>query len=251
MEFSDLSGMPVLARALGETSLGERLRRGIEEDILHGRLVPGDRLDERALAERFKVSRTPVREALRQLASLGLVTLQLRQGARVATVELTALIEMIEVMAVIEAEAARLAARRMTQAQRSELQAIHAEGAEAVARGDAAAFNLINWRLHQLVFTGSGNSFLAEEARKLRLRVHFYRYYLIRVRDGAWRAHEEHGRIVDAICTGDAETAFNETRQHLMLSSERMADLVALMPRDRHDKTPAHGGADGSATVPA
>jgi len=238
VEFSDISGIPTpVEEADGDVSLGDRLRRGIEEDILSGRLIPGDRLDERALAERFKVSRTPVREALRQLATLGLVSLQLRQGARVASVELTELIEMIEVMAVIEAEAARLAARRMTPEQREALRAIHAEGGRAIARGDSAAFNTTNWHLHQLIFAGSRNTFLATEARRLRLRVHFYRCYLLRVSDGAQRAQEEHDRIVEAICSGDADAAFNETRAHLLLSSDRMADLIALMPREKDEKT--------------
>ncbi len=213
-------------------SLGDRLRRGIEEDILTGRLLPGDRLDERALAERYQVSRTPVREALRQLSTVGLVSMQLRQGARVASLELTELLEMMETMTVLEAEAARLAARRMTPAERIQLQAIHDEAAQAVARQDTGRFNELNWHLHQTIFQGCRNRFLAAEARNLRLRVHFYRCYLMRVNDGKELAHRQHEALITALVRGDGDAAFNLMREHLVLSSERMSDLVALLPRE-------------------
>lgn len=213
------------------TGLGDRLRQGIEEDILAGRLLPGDRLDERALAERYQVSRTPVREALRQLAMSGLVSLQPRQGARVATLELTDLLELMETMTVLEAEAARLAARRMSPQERVKLQSIHEQATQAVAAGDTGRFNELNWQLHHSIFEGSRNRFLASQARNLRLRVHFYRCYLLRVRDGKDQAQQQHDELVQAIVRGDGEAAFSAMREHLVLNAERMSDLVALLPR--------------------
>lgn len=215
-----------------EGSLGDRLTRGIEEDILTGRLLPGDRLDERALAERYGVSRTPVREALRQLSTMGLVSVQLRQGARVASLELTELLEMMETMTVLEAETARLAARRMTPAEREQLQAIHHAAAEALSREDTGRFNELNWHLHQTIFQGCRNRFLAEQARTLRLRVHFYRCYLMRVNDGKELAQRQHDLLVSAVVRGDGDAAFDLMREHLTLSAERMSDLVALLPRE-------------------
>jgi len=225
-------------------SLGDRLRNGIEEDILAGRLVPGDRLDERALAERYNVSRTPVREALRQLSTIGLVSVQLRQGARVAAIEMPRLLQMIEMMAVVEAEASRLAARRMSRGDRQRLLEIHAQAASAVQANDVTRFNAINWQLHLAIFAGSKNDFLANEARNLRLRVHLYRCYLMRVSDGQTIAHAQHEAMVQAIVNGNPEVAFLETRNHLALDSERMADLLALMPRNVRGDGPAQPDAD-------
>jgi len=240
-EFEGDLGIPRSLEVFDEErggSLGDRLRRGLEEDILAGRLLPGDRLDERALAERFQVSRTPVREALRQLSTVGLVSLQLRQGARVASLDLTELLEIMETMTVLEAEAARLAARRMMPAERSALQAIHEEAAEAVAQQDTGRFNELNWRLHLAIFQGCRNRFLANKARNLRLRVHFYRCYLMRVSDGKELAHRQHDALVAAVVRGDGEAAFNLMREHLVLASERMSDLVALLPRQDEYERP-------------
>src|SRR4029453_2541526 len=92
----------------------EALRDEIEQDIVTGRLKPGERLDEQSLAARFAVSRTPIREALMQLASTGLVSLQPRRGAFVASLSFKDVIERFEVMAALEGMCGSLAARRIT-----------------------------------------------------------------------------------------------------------------------------------------
>src|SRR5882724_3081245 len=84
----------------------DALRKEIEDDIEHGRLSPGDKLDEQTLAERFEVSRTPAREALLQLAAAGIVRLVPRQGAVVSSVSPQLAIGMVEVLTALEAEAA-------------------------------------------------------------------------------------------------------------------------------------------------
>ena len=94
-------------------TLADQLRESIEEAIATGDLPPGARLDEAELIARFDVSRTPVREALLQLAAAGMVEMRPRHGAVVAKISLPRLIEMFEVMAELEAMSSRLAARRM------------------------------------------------------------------------------------------------------------------------------------------
>ena len=93
----------------------DALRDHLEEDILTGALRPGDRLDEMSLAERFGVSRTPIREALFHLAAAGLIDNRPKRGAIVAEIGPRQLVEMFEVMAELEGMCARLAARRATQ----------------------------------------------------------------------------------------------------------------------------------------
>ena len=83
------------------------IARKIEDEILTGTLIPGDRLDERALALRFGVSRTPVREAIGRLASLGLIEVKPRSGSFVAEVRLEELLQIFEVMAQLEGLCAR------------------------------------------------------------------------------------------------------------------------------------------------
>ena len=105
--------------------LAQDLRDRLEEEILSGHRPPGSRLDESKLAQHFGVSRTPVREALRELAAADLVVLRPRQGAVVATVTVTQLLHMFEVMAELESFCARLAARRMSGTERRRLAEVH------------------------------------------------------------------------------------------------------------------------------
>src|SRR5207237_5339650 len=101
------------SRQQPQTRSGE-LREILEEEIATGRLPPGTRLDETELSERFKVSRTPIREALIQLASIGIVEARPRRGAIIPQLTPQRLVEMFEVMAELESMCGRLAARRMS-----------------------------------------------------------------------------------------------------------------------------------------
>src|SRR5690554_2190950 len=89
----------------------DAVRMRLTEEIVTGTLPPGDRLDEISLASRFKVSRTPVREALRQLAASGLVEWRPRQGAVVARISIHEMVSLFEMMAEFEGIAGRLSAR--------------------------------------------------------------------------------------------------------------------------------------------
>jgi DNA-binding GntR family transcriptional regulator len=213
-------------------ALSERLRRGLEEDILSGRLAPGDELDERSLAARYGVSRTPVREALLQLSTIGLVTVRPRQSTRISTIDLTRLMQMTEVMASLEAQAAELAARRMSESKRRELLALHEEAADMVKKGDRLAFNDANWRLHLAILSGSQNAFLEETARVLRLRLHPYRCFIVRQRGRMESAFHEHSEIVSAICESNSELAFRLMRQHLAIDADLLADLASTLKQD-------------------
>ena len=115
----------------------DALRDQLEQDIVTGALRPGERLDEQSLAARFGVSRTPIREALMQLASAGLVELQPRRGAFVASLSLKEVIERFEVMAALEGACGALAARRITDAERRELLEAHEACAQQAPGGDA------------------------------------------------------------------------------------------------------------------
>lgn len=155
-----------------------------------------------------------------------------RQRTRVATIGLSRLVQMMEVMSLLEAQAARLAARRMSEAQHSELLRIVADAGSIAARGDGAAFTAMNWTLHLAVLAESQNAFLMEQARALRLRLHPYRCYLVRMADRIAIAHAEHGAIVTAIAEGRADAAYDAMARHLNLDADRLSDLVAIMPGD-------------------
>lgn len=208
------------------------IRDILEQEIVTGERGAGERLDEQAVAKRFGVSRTPVREAINQLASAGLVEQIPNRGAFVRETGLADLVEMFEVMAELEAMAGRLAARRIDVAGRARLQEALAACETAAARNAPDDYYYENERFHEAIYGACGNSFLAAEARRLHQRLKAFRRLQLRVPQRMHQSLAEHRRIVAAIEAGDGERAEAELKVHIMVQGERFADLVAsLKPR--------------------
>src|SRR5882757_5928982 len=129
----------------------------IEALVLGGELPPGAKLDEQSLAQRFQVSRTPVREALRQLASSGLIELRPNRGAFVKIVTPEQLEEMFVAMAELEATCARLAAMSMLPVERRSLQRLHEHMAEIAAQNRIQEFVDANEVFHTMIYRGAHN----------------------------------------------------------------------------------------------
>ena len=209
--------------------LSENLREAIEEEIATGKLRPGTHLDELELANRFGVSRTPIREALILLQSEGLVDNRLRKGSVVVQVSPARLMEMFEVMAELEAMCARLAVRRSTPLDMAALEVAHEECRAAVLNGDTNAYFYANERFHFAMYAASHNSFLAEQSTQLQRRLRPYRRLQLRVRNRLQRSFAEHQLILDALKSGDVDGAVENVRNHVVVQGERFADLVACM----------------------
>ncbi|SNT23637.1 transcriptional regulator, GntR family [Noviherbaspirillum humi] len=207
----------------------ETLRDSIEEMIATGAVRPGEHLDETELANRFGVSRTPIREALIQLASVGLIVIRPRRGAIVAEIPPQQLVEMFEVMAELEAMCGRLAARRMSPEEQQRLKEVHLACREAADNRDPDDYYYRNEDFHEALYAGSHNAFLAEQARILRRRLRPYRRLQLRVRDRIGNSFNEHQAIVDAIGEGNGERTAELLRGHIMIQGERFADLIAFL----------------------
>ena len=209
--------------------LSDRLREQIEEKIATGRLLPGQHLDETELANEFGASRTPIREALIQLASIGLVQIRPRRGAVVSTVGAQEMVEMFEVMAELEAMCGRLAARRMSPAEHAELMRAHQACKSAWEAQDPDDYYDRNEAFHHLIYAGSHNGFLAEQARMLSRRLRPYRRLQLRVRDRMRHSFGEHDAVVQAIVDGDGPRAADLLRSHVAVQGQRFTDLVASL----------------------
>ena len=203
------------------------LRDQLEQDIVTGALRPGERLDEQSLATRFGVSRTPIWEALMQLASAGLVELQPRRGAFVASLSLKEVIERFEVMAALEATCGALAARRITELERQALVDAHEACAQRAPGGDADAYYYLNERFHHVIYEACHNTYLAEQARQLHDRLKPYRRLQLRARSRVASSLSEHQAIVDAILAGDSGRAEQLLRDHILIQGERLTDFIA------------------------
>ena len=155
--------------------ISDVVREKIEEQIATGELPPGSTLDEAALVEAHGVSRTPVREALIQLATEGLIEMRPRHGAVVTSIGPARLIEMFEVMAELESMCGRLAARRMSEGERKALHKAHEECEKARTASDPDGYFYCNELFHAAIYAGSHNQFLSEQAQQLHRRLRPYR----------------------------------------------------------------------------
>lgn len=207
----------------------ERLGELIEEQIATGLLRPGMRLDEQELAAEFGVSRTPIREALIQLASAGLVEIRPRRGAVVKELGPHRLCEMFEVMAELEAMCARLAARRIAPAEIDALKKAHLACETARDADDPDAYYWLNEEFHRAIYAASHNAFLTEQAIALHRQLRPYRRLQLRVRNRVKVSYSEHQGVVDAILAGEADLAAERIHAHVVVQGERFGDLVASL----------------------
>ena len=193
----------------------EELRLQLADEIVRGTLPPGSGLDETDLARRFNVSRTPVREALRQLAASGLIDARAHRGAVVARPSLERLTGMFEAMAELEAMCAGLAAERMTPAERHALEAVHEELRVLSYTGNPERFHEVNERFHNAIYAGSQNAYIAEITLATRVRVQPFRRAQFRNLGRLAKSHAEHDRVVVAIMRGDKPGAAAAMRDHI------------------------------------
>jgi DNA-binding GntR family transcriptional regulator len=215
--------------ALEGATRAERLANEIAASILSGEFRPGLRLDEKTLAERYAVSRTPVREALRQLASTGLIDIKPRRGATVVRVTSAQLEKLFGAMAEIEATCARLSAVTMTPLERRRLASFHESMLKFVLQNDGDGFAAANLTLHTQIYLGAHNTIIADFAAALRQRLAPFRRAQFRTEGRLPRSHAEHKKVVDAILAGDAAAAHSAMFYHMSLveeSFERLAETI-------------------------
>jgi DNA-binding GntR family transcriptional regulator len=197
-------------------SQAERLRSMIEEEILTFKLKPGDKLDECRLAEKYGTSRTPVREALRQLSSNGLIEIRPHRGAIVAKLGFRELIELLEVMAELEGACGRLAAKSNLY---SDVAAIAAAFEECVRYGDARdlrSYQRANEVFHDAIYAASRNSCLVKLTMSIRNRVAGYRRLQLESPNRLKTSVSEHEKILRAIQEGLAEETDRLLQVHIL-----------------------------------
>jgi DNA-binding GntR family transcriptional regulator len=193
----------------------DRVRESLADDMLSGRLEAGTRLDEVSLARRFEVSRTPVREALRELAAVGLVQTRAHSGAVVADLVTVRLTEMFEAVAELEAVCARLSALKMTSPERYRLEELHHQCGGLVRHGDAELYHQANIDFHAAIRVGCHNTALEDAMATLRRRFSPLSRIQFRGEGRLADSYAEHDEVVRAIVRGNAELAFQTMRRHV------------------------------------
>jgi DNA-binding GntR family transcriptional regulator len=229
-------------RRLGEehSSLHDRVVTELRQAILSGRLKPGERLIEGRLADELGVSRNPVREAIRALASEGLIEVTARRGAAVATMTEQEARETIEVRALLEGQNARLAARRQDGQIIKRIEAVLNKGTAAVASKRFDQLFDLNQRFHSELAAAGQNTVLGDLLQRLRERTAVLFAPMDPGRQA--RSWEEHAAILRAIIQGDERTAATLAGEHVMragmdflvgLNSGGDSPLLVLLERER------------------
>ena len=203
-----------------------RIYRTLTEEIISGALPPGAALEEIALAERFKVSRTPIRQALRELAARGMIELKPRKGGIVTSIGVDDLADMLEAMCELEALCCRICAERMSAVQKKQLELVHLQSQECVANGDDAGYLLLNKKFHNLICAGAHNRSLSETIDNLRDRLALFRAAQTGVDKRLTVSHEEHEAIIAAILASDPEKAYLAMRNHTTRLSIHVLETI-------------------------
>ena len=199
------------------------LARALADDIINGRVFPGTRLDETSLASRFDDSRTPVREALSQLTSMGLVEKQPHRGVIVANISPETLHGMFEVMADLEALCAQYAAERMSAEERENLAALHRASKSLVSEEGVEDYAALNTQFHSAIYKGAQNDYLEELAMMTRRRLSPFRRAQFRMSGRMEHSFDEHDAVVSAILAGDGTAAAKAMRDHVLTVSAATA----------------------------
>ncbi len=211
----------------------ERLADEIASAILAGALAPGLHLDEQVLAQRFGVSRTPVRDALRLLSGTGLIDLRPRTGATVRTITPDERDMLFVAMGEVEATCARLATLSMTPAERAGLQNLHDTMGRLAEAGDRDGYTHANQAFHALLYAGGHNSVVEEIALSLRRRLTPFRRAQFRAPGRLHRSHAEHAAVVRAVLARDAAAANAAMLIHMSIVEDAFESLDASPSQDR------------------
>jgi DNA-binding GntR family transcriptional regulator len=207
----------------------EKIRATLEEEIFLGLIPPGQRLDEQKEARRFGVSRTPLREALHYLASAGLLTMSGRRGAVVATLTVPQVIEMLEVLAHLEFLAAGLASLNMTDKELKAFYQISERSEKLVMKGDIDKYYHLGKTLHEAMYAGTKNTFLADTCRALRNRIFPYLRYQLHRPGRAEACVAEQKLLVGAILRRESDKAADAARDHVKVQQRVFSAVMAAL----------------------
>ncbi len=199
-------------------SSARRIEAQLMEDIAAGALKPGERLDETSLAERFRVSRTPVREALSRLTAQGILVERDTRGVQVNEYSKEQLAQVFEAMHEIETVCARLASRRLTLLARSEIESAQKRCVEIAEAGDFAEYLRANETLHLAIYKATGNPYIAQLAADFRRRTGPFRAKKFATPEDLIASANSHEDLLSSIFSEDSNAASKGMRDHMTAS---------------------------------
>jgi DNA-binding GntR family transcriptional regulator len=194
--------------------------------LVEGVIAPGSKLNERALAESLNVSRTPIREAIKRLAADGLVELIANRGAIAVQLSHADVVHTFDVIAQLEGYSGELAAKNISSATLSELEALQYEMMASYARRDLSNYYKLNLRIHHLINQAANNPVLTQLFSQANARIEALRFRSNQNGVKWERAVEEHQEMIDALKTHDVERMRKVMIQHVMNKRDVVIELL-------------------------
>ena len=217
-------------QAIARKSLHHELVDRLQTLIINAELAPGAKVPEKMLCEQFGVSRTPLREALKVLASDGLVRLEPNRGAWVTQVTEDEVQEVFPVLGALEALSGELACRNITDAEIDEVTSLHRQMLESYDRRDLDAYFIINQKIHRAILMAARNKTLTTSCQALSLRMQRARY-LANMTEGRWSAAvQEHEMILQHLVARDGPQLAATLLDHM--EAKRASVVRWLRTRD-------------------
>lgn len=205
----------------------ETLVGDIRDLVIDGTLAPGERVPERMLSERFGVSRTPLREAIKALASEGILDLLPNRGAWVSKITTQEIDELFQVMGALEALSGELAAKNASEADIAEVKALHYQMVLHFTRRELMDYFRLNQQIHEKIFATAGNATLKNMYRALAFRIRRARY-IANISEIRWAAAvAEHEDILAALEARDGARLGEILRHHLANTCETVRREIA------------------------
>ena len=211
---------------IGQQALHDQVVARLRTMLVEGRIAPGAKLNERLLCEQLRVSRTPLREAIKLLASEGLVDLLPNRGAVAVKLGETDVLHTFEVLAMLEGQSGELAAQRITDAELAEVRALHYEMMACYARTDLSGYYRLNARIHVAINEATKNPVLIRTYNSINARVQSLRF---RTNQSAprWKvAVTEHEAMIDALAARDSAALRAVLVEHLVNKRDAVIELL-------------------------
>ena len=211
---------------ISHLSLHEQVTARLRTMLVEGRIEPGAKLNERVLCEQLLVSRTPLREAIKLLAVEGLVDLLPNRGAVAVKLTEADVMHSFEVLAELEAMSGELAAERASDAERTEIRAMHFEMMASFARRDLSAYYRLNAAIHTAINAAARNPVLAATYARINARVQSLRFRTNQ-NEKKWKiAMHEHEQMVQALDARDAPALRALLITHLQHKRDTVLELL-------------------------
>lgn len=237
------AGSNVQPRAIGRQVLHAAVVARLRDMITEGQLAPGQRLNERVLCEQLDISRTPLREAFKVLATEGLIVLLPNRGAQVANMGRDEIVHTFQVMGALEGLSGELACAQITEEELATIRELHRQMAACHRKRDLPGYYRLNRAIHERINAAARNPVLSQVYRTVNARLHALRFRSNFDRRKWDAALVEHEQMIEALAARDGERMRRLLVDHL--AHKCAAAVLALIEREA---APAAAD-DGAARV--